>query len=221
MFFVEILKLIIETFICGPFATNCYIVVDEESKKSIIIDAPPDSLSSITTYIKSNGLSLEYIILTHGHIDHIAHAEKLQAETKAKILLHEEDHYWIEPPDYMLALVAGDYIKFVPDISPKDNEKYFVGKYKFEIIHTPGHTKGGICIYFKDNNVLFSGDTLFQESIGRTDLYGGSAKILLESICKKLLILPDDTIVYPGHGDETKIIYEKQYNPFLHNIGNQ
>jgi glyoxylase-like metal-dependent hydrolase (beta-lactamase superfamily II) len=210
------------------------------------------------TYIKSNGLSVEYVILTHGHIDHIANAEKLRAETNAKLLLHEEDKYWIEPPEYMLALITEDYIRFLPDIYPKDSEKYFVGRYEFEIIHTPGHTKGGICIYFKDNrvalktrllncgglepaqlsrfdhevknknlflevpnNILFSGDTLFQESIGRTDLYGGSSKTLLESIFNKLLVLPDDTIVYPGHGEETKIKYEKQYNPFLQNTGIQ
>ena len=213
--------MIIETFVCGPLANNCYIIFDEESKKSIIIDAPPDSLPVVRTYINNNDLSVEYIILTHGHIDHIAHAEKLRAETKATLLLHEKDHYWIEPPKYMLDLVAGDYIMFVPDICPKSNEKYFVGKYEFEIIHTPGHTEGGICIYFKDNNLLFSGDTLFQESIGRTDLYGGSSEILLKSISEKLLVLPDDTTVYPGHGDETKIKYEKQYNPFLQNRGIQ
>ena len=208
-----------ETFICGPFATNCYVVVDEESKKSIIIDAPPDSLPFVTAYIEKNNLSVEYIVLTHGHIDHIAHTENLRAKTNAKVLLHQNDTYWIEPPDYMLNLVAGDYTKFIPDIYPKDNEKYIIGNYEFEIIHTPGHTEGGICIYFKDENILFSGDTLFQESIGRTDLYGGSSKILLESIYNKLLILPDDTTVYPGHGTETKIIYEKQYNTFLKKQG--
>ena len=209
----------IETFVCGPLDNSCYIVSDEESKKSIIIDAPAGSLSFFTDYIKNNGLSVEYIILTHGHIDHIAHAEKLRAETNAKLLLHEKDHYWIEPPDHMLDLVAGDYTKFVPDIHPKDNEKYFVGKHEFEIIHTPGHTEGGICVYFKDDNILFSGDTLFQESVGRTDLYGGSSEILLESIYNKLLVLPDDTTVYSGHGDETTIKYEKQHNPFLQDRG--
>ena len=205
----------IETFVCGTFANNCYLIFDEESKQSIIIDAPPDSLSAVSTYIKENGLSVEYIILTHGHIDHIAYAEKLRVATGAKLLLHDKDHYWIEPPKDMLALVAGDYIKFVPDVSPKENEKYFIGKNEFEIIHTPGHTEGGICIYCKEDNILFSGDTLFQESIGRTDLYGGSSKTLLQSICEKLLVLPDETTVYPGHGDETKIKYERQYNPFL------
>jgi glyoxylase-like metal-dependent hydrolase (beta-lactamase superfamily II) len=205
----------IETFVCGTFANNCYLIFDEESKQSIIIDAPPDSLSSVSSYIKNNGLSVGYIILTHGHIDHIAYAEKLRVATGAKLLLHEKDHYWLEPPKKMLDLVAGDYTKFVPNISPKENEKYLVGKHECEIIHTPGHTEGGICIYFKENNLLFSGDTLFQESIGRTDLYGGSSETLLQSICKKLLLLPDDTTVYPGHGNETKSKHERQYNPFL------
>jgi glyoxylase-like metal-dependent hydrolase (beta-lactamase superfamily II) len=205
----------IETFVCGSFATNCYLIFDEESKQSIIIDAPPDSLSPVSSYIKNNGLSVEYIILTHGHIDHIAYAERLRVVTGAKLLLHEKDHYWLEPPKKMIDLVAGDYIKFVPDISPKGNEKYFVDKNELEIIYTPGHTEGGICIYFKKNNTLFSGDTLFRESVGRTDLYGGSSKTLLQSIHEKLLVLPDETNVYPGHGDETKIKYERQYNPFL------
>lgn len=211
----------IETFICGSFFTNCYIVFDEETNKSIVIDAPQEGMDFAIDFIKRHNLSVEYIILTHGHIDHIAHAEKLRTATGAKLLIHENEQHWLEPNNYTLTLVSRDYIKFVPDVWLKGNEKYSIGKNEFEIIHTPGHTEGGISIYFADSSVLFSGDTLFQESIGRTDLIGGSIETLLETIYKKLLVLPESTIVYPGHGERTMIKHEKHCNPFLQNGENK
>jgi hydroxyacylglutathione hydrolase len=211
--------MIIKTFVSGPFETNSYIVYDEISKKAIIIDAPPEFSASALEFIKANQLTVDQIILTHGHIDHIADAEIIRVETNAKILMHEGDIIWLNPAQYWLDMVSGKFLKFVPDKMLKDNESITVGELEFRILHTPGHTQGGICIYNKANNVIFSGDTIFQESIGRTDLPGGSTEVLLNSIREKILPLPDETEIYPGHGDTTKIRNEKKYNPFLQNIG--
>ena len=211
--------MIIKTFVSGPFETNSYIVYDEISMKAIIIDAPPEFVDSAIDYIKTNKLIVESIILTHGHIDHIADAEPLRVETNAKILMHEEDLFWLNPPKYMLDMISGKFLKFVPDRMIKDNEIITIGDLTFQVIFTPGHTQGGICIYNKANNVIFSGDTIFQESIGRTDLQGGSIETLMASIKEKILTLPDETEIYPGHGDKTNLKNEKKYNPFLHNTG--
>jgi hydroxyacylglutathione hydrolase len=211
--------MIIKTFVSGPFETNSYVVYDEISGKAVIIDAPPEFSESALEFINSKKLNVELIILTHGHIDHIADAEPLKIETNAKILMHKEDIVWLNPTEYWLNMLSGKFLKFVPDRMLNDNENIIVGDMSFQIIYTPGHTQGGICIYNKANNVIFSGDTIFQESIGRTDLPGGSTDLLLASIREKILPLSDETEIYPGHGDKTNIRNEKKYNPFLQNIG--
>jgi hydroxyacylglutathione hydrolase len=213
--------MIIKTFVSSDFEVNSYIVYDEVSCKAIIIDAPPESCEAALNFIKENKLTVENIILTHGHIDHIADADLLRKKTNAKIFMHSDDYFWLDPPEYWLNMITGKYEKFDPDQMVLDGEEFAVGNLNFKILHTPGHTGGGICVYNKENNVLFSGDTIFQESIGRTDLPGGSLEVLLKSITEKILTLPDETLVYPGHGDKTKIKNEKKYNPFLQNIGEE
>jgi glyoxylase-like metal-dependent hydrolase (beta-lactamase superfamily II) len=133
--------------------------------------------------------------------------------------MHEDDYFWLNPPEYMLAWISGKFERFNPDEAVHEGDEILLGGISFKAIHTPGHSRGGICLYCKENNVIFSGDTIFQESIGRTDLTGGSKNTLLKSISEKILILPDETEIYPGHGDKTKLINEKKYNPFLQKIG--
>lgn len=211
----------IKTFVSSPLETNSYVVYDEETKQALVIDAPPESYKEVTDFITLNDLKPELLILTHGHIDHIADAEPVKNTYGLKILMHEEDLFWINPPAFMLSMISGKYKPFKPDIILKGGEEIELGNMRFTIIHTPGHTPGGICVYFKSENILFPGDTIFQESIGRTDLQGGSTGTLLESITEKILTLPDETVIYPGHGDKTKIKNEKKYNPFLQNIGEE
>lgn len=213
--------MMIKTIIAGPFETNCYIVHNEINKSAILIDAPPQSFEEVNEFLSKKNLNLEYLILTHGHIDHIADANKFKTNFNTKILMHRNDLFWIHPPDFMLNLVNNDYTQFDVDIILNGEEIINSALGKFKILHTPGHTQGGICIYFEKDNILFTGDTLFQESVGRVDLPGGSMDSLIKSIIEKLFTLPNETIVYPGHGDSTNIINEKKFNPYLKNNGDK
>lgn len=209
----------VKTIVSGPFETNSYIVYDEITKDAVLIDAPPDSFKEVNDFLISNNIKPEMLILTHGHIDHIADTEFYKNNLNIKILMHEKDLFWINPPSFMLNLIGGSYNPFKVDKMLLGGEQIEVGTLSFSIIHTPGHTPGGICVYFEKNKILFSGDTIFQESVGRVDLEGGSMELLLKSLKEKILILPDDTIIYPGHGDYTNIKNEKKFNPYLKNNG--
>lgn len=210
----------VKTFVSGPVETNNYIAYDDIKLNGIIIDAPPESFEQVSEFMKINNIKAEFLILTHGHVDHIADAVLYQ-NSGVKVIMHKDDLFWLNPPEYMMALAGDSYTPCKPDIIVQGGESYVSGNIKFEIISAPGHTGGGICVYLKSENLLFAGDTLFQESIGRTDLAGGSMPQLLKSIKENILTLPDETIVYPGHGDSTKIKNEKKYNPFLQNIGDE
>jgi glyoxylase-like metal-dependent hydrolase (beta-lactamase superfamily II) len=205
----------IKTFVSGPFETNGYLVGDEVTKDAIIIDAPPDFSSPVLKEIKKQDYKVKYIINTHGHIDHIADNHILKEELNSKLLIHKNDLFWLNSTDFIKSLIPFEIIPSEPDDFIDDGDIIKVGSLSFIIIFTPGHTSGGICLYEKESKVLFTGDTLFKENIGRTDLPGGSTDILIDSIKNKILNLPGDVIIYPGHGETSTINDEKNFNPFL------
>lgn len=198
----------------GFLQTNCYIVWDKSSSDAIIID-PGGSSDDIIGFICDNGLKPSAIVNTHGHADHIGANTILHAEYGCPILIHEADAYYLTDLDANLAGLIG----FTEPISPAadrllvEGDAVTVGNTMFKVIHTPGHTPGGICLYY--GSILFSGDTLFAGSIGRSDFPGGSHEQLIDSIKRKLLVLPDDTDVYSGHGPITTIGEERRNNPWL------
>ena len=198
----------IKIFTKGIFQVNSYLVLNK--KEAIIID-PFDSKEFLET-IKDHKVT--YIFLTHGHIDHILAVNELKEKTKAKIAIHKDDLKLLNDENENLAKEF-DYKleKIEPDIILEDKQELRFEDRAIEVIHTPGHTQGSICLLIR--NVLFSGDTLFKESIGRTDLPGGDLDQEIDSINKKLLVLPDKTMVLPGHGPRTTIKEEKEGNFFL------
>ena len=197
----------------GLLQSNVYILAG--NKEAVIIDCgcPPDKILEAAD---SNGLVIKHVILTHGHFDHIYYIDELRRISDAVVHIHELDAAALSDPHLngTAHFPVGGSTAFSPaDHLLRDNDILECDGLKYQIIHTPGHTKGGICIYV--NNFLFTGDTLFRSSIGRTDFPGGSAKAIEESIRNKLYTLPDETIVYPGHGVKTTIGFEKRRNPFF------
>lgn len=199
----------------GIYQANCYILHDEKTNETAVID-PGGDFSVIKSYIEANGLKVKYIILTHGHGDHIGALKELKNYTHAIVCIHREDQEMLKSSRINLTVLMGyPDISMKPDKLLEDGDILELGDTKLNIIHTPGHSEGGVCIYCEDS--LFSGDTLFAGSIGRTDLKGGSFNEIITSIKDKLLVLPDDTAVYPGHGASSTIEIEKRKNPFLIN----
>lgn len=197
----------------GALQTNCYIVYDEKTKDTAVID-PGANFTKIKSYIETNELNIKYIIITHAHGDHIGALKELKDYSNATVCIHKEDNEMLKSKGRNLSgMMGGTGIEMTADKFLEDGEILEIGDTKLKIIHTPGHSRGGISIYC--DRVLFSGDTLFQDSVGRTDLYGGSMTELIKSIREKLFILPDDTRVYPGHGPSTTILHEKQENSFV------
>lgn len=198
--------MLIRRYILGSIQTNCYLVFDKKS--GILID-PAVFEQKILDFIKKENLKIEYILLTHGHFDHISGAAAFAKKLSAKICLHQDDLLLTRGLARNVGRIWGYKSKsFQPDIFLEDGQKFKVGDLEFEVIHTPGHSEGGVCFYFEKQKVIFSGDTLFAGSYGRTDLPGGDEEKIFESI-KKLLKLPPETKVYPGHGEETKVGEER------------
>lgn len=204
--------MIIEKVVVGPFATNCYIVGDESTKEGIIID-PGDEAKKILERVDELGLDIKLILLTHGHIDHVGALKEVKEATNAEVAIHVDDANFKRYRSSGLVLGLFYPHPPAPDRLLKDGDTLDIAGMRFEVIHTPGHTAGGICLL--RDGVVFSGDTLFNYGIGRSDLLGGNHSQLLESIRSKLLVLDDDTVVYPGHGDDTTIATERKGNPFL------
>jgi len=204
--------MILERLELGSFASNCYIVGDETTHEGMIID-PGAQAGHIMKKVKEQGLDIKYIVLTHTHPDHIGAVKAVKEATKAKLILHADDVYGLQMNSPMggLSSPPGN-----PDQLLKSGDSVKVGKLSFLVLHTPGHSPGGICLY--GEGVVFTGDTLFQYSIGRSDFPGGSHTQLLNSIHTKLMVLPDTTPVYPGHGPESTIGAEKRRNPFLRDL---
>lgn len=206
------------SLIVGPLSTNCYILVCERSREAAIIDPGFNRFDEETVLRKIFDLKLtvRYIINTHGHADHISGNLKIKRETGANIAVHLYDADMLTDPERNLSLMLGlNVISPPPDIVLRDENEIRVGDIKIKVLHTPGHTPGSISLYIRDENAVFTGDTLFAGSIGRTDLPGSSYERIISSIKEKLLKLPDNTRVYPGHGPETTIGIERRENIFL------
>lgn len=204
----------IERFIIGMVSTNCYVVTNEETKECFMID-PGTFRPEIVSYIRSEGLTLKAILLTHGHFDHIMGIDGFLKEFPVPVYAHEEEKRLLENSRYNASEMYGDGYTFTSAVYVTDGQILNVAGMKIRVIYTPGHTIGGCCYYLEDEQVLFSGDTLFQESIGRTDLPTGSASALVRSVREKLLVLPEAVKVYPGHEEMTTIEIERKYNPFI------
>jgi glyoxylase-like metal-dependent hydrolase (beta-lactamase superfamily II) len=207
--------MVLETFAVGPLQCNCTILGDEVTHEAIVID-PGDEITRIYRRLIELGLTLKQILITHGHIDHVGGALKLKRLTGAPILLNQDDLELLAMMEQQAAWIGVP----TPAVAPPDAslaEGLIVGleHYPAEVIHTPGHTQGSICLHFAPQNMLFAGDTLFAGSIGRTDLPGGDYGQILRSIHTKLLVLPEETRVIAGHGPETTIGEERESNPFL------
>ncbi len=212
----------IDKLVLGAYENNSYIVRrDEKTTDCIIIDTGLNA-EPLIDFLKKKNLNPQALILTHGHIDHIAGVSLLRKNFgKIKVCIHKADSYMLGDAVSNLSSSAGAKITTAPaDILFDKEEQIEFGNLRFQLIHTPGHTPGGVCLYNKDEKILFSGDTLFAGSIGRTDFSGYEAQKsfeqLVDNIRKKLLVLPDDTTVLPGHGEETTIRREKLYNSHLH-----
>jgi len=203
----------VRKLIVGPLEANCYILWDEESKEAVVID-PGGEGERILKAIRRNSLKVIYIVDTHAHIDHIEANDFIREKTNAPLLIHSADVSLLEDLEANLSTMMGNSKAFLPPTGVlKDEDKIKVGRFHLQILHTPGHTPGSICLYVDDK--LFTGDTLFAGGIGRADFPRSSLKQLQGSIQKKILKFPSEVVVYPGHGPETTIGEEKKSNPFL------
>ena len=207
--------MIFESIAVGPLSVNCYIVACEQSRESIVVD-PGGDVDQIISLVEKHKLKVHTIINTHGHFDHLGGNRQAVAAFGARLLIHQAD----APMLSRSAEVARNY-GLQGENSPGadaylvDGMDVHFGNCHLKVLHTPGHTQGGCCLFFEDEHKVITGDTLFADSIGRTDLPGGSHEQLLESIRTKLFVLPDDVIAYPGHGPQTTIGHEKRCNPYF------
>jgi hydroxyacylglutathione hydrolase len=207
--------MILETFPVGPLHCNCTILGDEATHEAMVVD-PGDNIPEILSRLQKHGLTLRQIVVTHAHIDHVGGAAQLRKLTGAPVLMNQQDLALLG----MMEMQAGWIGVPTPEVAPPDasaEDGLAVGLAALpaEVIHTPGHTPGSICLLFPAQHLLLAGDTLFAGSIGRTDLPGGDGHQILRSLRDRLLVLPDATRVVPGHGPETTIGVERHSNPFL------
>jgi len=206
-------KIRVEPLIVGPLFSNCYIVWDDEVKEGVVID-PGDDADVILKRVKELGISVSYILATHGHFDHVGAVRSLKMELKVDFLAHKGDFFFIEDCKNSARRWGIDIEQPPkPDRFIEDGDKVKIGRFELEVLHTPGHSPGGVSFLY--DRMLFCGDTLFQGNIGRTDFRKGSFKDLSKSIKTRLYILPDDTVVYTGHGPVTCIGDEKRHNAFV------
>lgn len=203
----------IESIVTPGMGVNCYLVSCDKTRKAILID-PGAGSRRILDWLQKRNLDILRIILTHGHYDHIGAVEQLRKELKVEVAIHQDDADMLADPAKNLSRYSGLAIKVLPaEIILQDNQEFLVGEMKIKILHTPGHTPGGICLLTEEG--LLSGDTLFDGSIGRTDFPGGDMATLLKSIKDKLMVLNDDVQVFPGHESTTTIGRERKFNPFI------
>lgn len=207
---VKILK-----FPLGMVRANCYIVYNDITNEALVID-PADNGAYINTKLKENNLTLKAVLLTHGHFDHIMAVQYLKNTFNVRVYAHEsEEEILADASKNLSASMGGAPLSINADILLEDNQKLELIGTTITVIHTPGHTAGGVCYYFESEKLLFSGDTLFRDSVGRTDFPTGSMSVLVRSIKEKLITLGDDVVVYPGHEGETTISRERKFNPFI------
>ncbi|SDI73238.1 Glyoxylase, beta-lactamase superfamily II [Pseudobutyrivibrio sp. 49] len=195
-------------------AMNCYLAINEETKESIIID-PGSAPERIKAGVEQSGTTPVAILLTHGHFDHAGAAAEIAAAYGIKVYAYEKERETLANPEINLSVMMGEAASYKTDIFLKDDEEVEMAGLTFKCLATPGHTPGGCCFYFEKEGILFTGDTLFRGSVGRTDFPGGSMSQLVNSIKEKLMVLPNETICYPGHESATTIEFERNNNMFL------
>jgi len=207
----------IDRFVLGDYQTNCYTLRRSETDKDCLIIDTGLEAGEMIDFLKRHRLNPLAVVLTHGHIDHIAGLIALRENYPAiKVCIHKLDATLLTEAEHNLSALAGVSFKTKPaDLLIEQGSIIEQAGIKLEVFHTPGHTPGGICLYSKDEGIVFVGDTLFADSVGRTDFPGGSMTSLISAIKQKLLTLPDETVVYPGHGPATSIGREKMYNQYL------
>jgi hydroxyacylglutathione hydrolase len=204
-----------EILVVGPLQCNCSILGDETSHEAIVVD-PGDDISRIISTLQKHNLTVKQIIVTHAHIDHIAGAHRLKQLTGAPILYNQNDLPLIKMMDIQAGWLGIPTPEVhAPDSSLEHGQTIAITDLSGQILHTPGHTQGSACLYLPDHSLLLAGDTLFAGSVGRTDLPGGNTRQLIRSIHDRLLPLPDEVTVIPGHGPRTNIGVERETNPFL------
>ena len=207
----------IDRLILGSFQTNSYVVrLDEAAQECIVIDTGLDS-TELPGFLEDRQLSVTAVILTHGHADHIAGIPALKHRHPGlRVYIHRLDADLLTDPDANLSLLSGASFQTDPaDVLLEDGDVITEAGITLNVLHTPGHTAGGICLYVESEGVVFAGDTLFAEGVGRSDFPGGDGRQLIRSIRTRLLTLPPETAVYPGHAMRTTIAHEKSHNPFL------
>jgi glyoxylase-like metal-dependent hydrolase (beta-lactamase superfamily II) len=205
----------IKKFITDTYQMNVYVCYDNDTKAAVVID-PGGKATDTVDFVRENGLSVKYILLTHGHFDHIMAVQELMKCLDVPVAAAEAERELLADPSQNFAkLVRGEDYRVQVDVPLKDGDKISLEGITFTVLHTPGHTNGCVCFYNKAEGVLFSGDTLFYETVGRTDLPGGNYGALVTSITDKLYTLPPDTMVYPGHSRMTTIEHERVHNPFI------
>ncbi|MBC2581140.1 MBL fold metallo-hydrolase [Clostridium sp. DJ247] len=197
----------LKTIPAGIYSANCYIIMDDETKDTAVID-PGGDAEDLIRAIKDTGAQVKFILLTHGHIDHTDAAVQIKEEFNVPIYISQEDYNICEKGEYIFGNISGNIDKYI-----KEHDTFRLGHKEIKAIHTPGHTPGGMC--FLVNEMIFTGDTLFAGSIGRTDFIGGDFDTIIKSIKEKLMILPDNITVLPGHGPKSTIGEERTHNPFL------
>ena len=205
--------MIIKTFVEPPIDNNNYLIVDEKTKEAALIDCSSID-DRIDEEIEKQGANLKYILLTHGHFDHIAGIRPNRFKNNPQIVMHKADLDWLNNANQYLPMFGMPEITIPKvDVFVEDGDTIQLGSLEIKVLHTPGHTQGGVC-YLVDGN-LFSGDTIFREAVGRCDLEGGNFNQIVESIEDKIFTLPPETVIYPGHGNITSVEWEKEHNRFL------
>ena len=204
----------IKKFVIGMVGTNCYVVYNENTKECFVVD-PAAPSAPLVEFIQTEGLQLQGILLTHGHFDHIMAVKEVKEKYQIPVYACRQEEVMLAEPTINMTAVYGSACSIKPEVLLDDGQIFEAAGFSIQMFHTPGHTKGSCCYYIKDEGVLFSGDTLFCGSVGRTDFPGGSSAEIVRSLHKLVDTLPEDTEVFPGHDASTTIGYEKRYNPFV------
>ena len=207
--------MLFETIVVGPLGVNCFILGDKHSNEGMVVD-PGADCDMILATVANFGVEIKYIVNTHGHFDHVGCNRRLKERTGAQLLAHQEDLPFLlnagrSARKYGLSVEDSP----PPDLFLTDGMRLELGRRSIEVLHTPGHTQGGCCLYLANEKLVITGDTLFADSVGRTDLPGGNHSQLIAAIKTKLMPLPDDTVVWPGHGPSSTIGQERRLNPYL------
>lgn len=207
--------MILKTLVVGRFQTNCYLVASEQTHEAMIID-PGGDAKQILAAINSAGVQVKQIVLTHFHFDHISAVDSVRSQTGARVAIHRDEAALLaEPPALFRFFIPNVPHGLVADHLLQHGDTLNIGELVVQVLHTPGHSPGGISLWIASEGVVFCGDALFREGIGRTDFPGSSHEVLQRSIRERLFSLPDETIVYPGHGPRTTIGHERKYNPWV------